>query len=270
MPVNCPHCSRSCGDAHGSGSGTPLRGLTRRAVTALGSLGLLGLFLNSCSDEDGQAPAVGDGGSASGDDDSSSGDDDSSSGDDDSSSGDDDSSSGDDDSASSIGPEHCDETESNPEGPFYAGNSPVRNQLNLYGDTGTELLVTGRVLDADCAPLPFAVLEIWHDDPKGVYDNSSPEMRYRAQMAADANGNYGFHTLVPGPYLNGSQYRPAHIHAKLWVGGVERLTTQLYFRDDPYNSIDGAASDALMLDYSVDGSGTWIASFNFVLPQAID
>ena len=38
MPVNCPHCSRSCGDVHGSGRGTQLRGITRRAVTALRSV----------------------------------------------------------------------------------------------------------------------------------------------------------------------------------------------------------------------------------------
>ena len=43
---------------------------------------------------------------------------------------------------------------------------------------------------------------------------------------------------MPGHYLNGARYRPAHLHVKVHVAGAERLTTQLYFEGDPYNEGD--------------------------------
>lgn len=49
------------------------------------------------------------------------------------------------------------------------------------------------------------------------------------------SGLYRLNSIRPGQYLNGDQYRPAHIHAKVWVDGAVVLTTQLYFADDPYN-----------------------------------
>ena len=121
-------------------------------------------------------------------------------------------------------------------------------------------------LDTDCNPIPQAVLEVWQADPSGGYDNDSAEMRYRGQLAADASGSYSFHSLVPGRYLNGATFRPAHVHVKLWVGGLEQLTTQLYFRDDPFNESDPFIESSLILDYSEDAAGNWAAAFDFVLP----
>jgi protocatechuate 3,4-dioxygenase beta subunit len=85
-------------------------------------------------------------------------------------------------------------------------------------------------------------------------------------MATDSAGAYSFHSLVPGFYLNGPTYRPAHIHVKLWVAGAELLTTQLYFRDDPYNATDAFIEPGLIMDYSVDSGGGRVAEFDFVLP----
>jgi protocatechuate 3,4-dioxygenase beta subunit len=84
-------------------------------------------------------------------------------------------------------------------------------------------------------------------------------------MATDADGNYSFTTLVPGHYLNGSTYRPAHIHAKLWVDGAEVITTQLYFRDDPYNSGDALIETSLIMAFTTNPMGDWVAAFDFVL-----
>ena len=219
--------------------------LTRRALVGLGGLGLLGLLFPACAEPEG--------------DDDSAGDDDTGAGDDDSAAGDDDSAAGDDDS------DPCVQTDDNIEGPFYVSDAPIRSELDLYGDTGTGVTVSGRVLDADCNPIAGAVLEVWHADPSGGYDNTSAEMRYRGQMATDSAGAYSFHSLVPGFYLNGPTYRPAHIHVKLWVAGAELLTTQLYFRDDPYNAGDAFIEPGLIMDYSVDASGARDAAFDFVL-----
>ena len=156
----------------------------------------------------------------------------------------------------------CPETATDIEGPFYHGDAPVRNNLDLYGDKGTALTVSGRVLDTDCASIDSAVIEVWHADQKGAYDDSK-EYRYRGQMAADAKGQYEFHTLVPGRYLNNGTYRPAHIHIKIWVKGVEVLTTQLYFAGDPYNKVDPWYQEAMELQWTKDKKGRWVASFDF-------
>ncbi len=62
--------------------------------------------------------------------------------------------------------------------------------------------------------------------------------------------------MRPGWYLNGPQYRPAHLHVKVWVRGVERLTTQLYFEGDPFNDADAWFNPAMALAPDASGSAT--------------
>src|SRR5687767_4193450 len=61
----------------------------------------------------------------------------------------------------------CEPTPKDIEGPFYVPGVPVRDELDLYGDTGPRLTVTGRALDAACLPIAGAVVEIWHVAPDG-------------------------------------------------------------------------------------------------------
>tara|TARA_B100000683_G_scaffold275500_2_gene326498 strand:+ start:1739 stop:2509 length:771 start_codon:yes stop_codon:yes gene_type:complete len=179
-----------------------------------------------------------------------------------------------------AGPEDlidCEQTANDIEGPFYRPNVPVRSELDLYGDAGTELTLSGRVLDLDCNPIPNAVVDIWHADPTDVpvadlvdsdsvdYDNTSSEMRYRGQTATDAEGRYSFHTKKPGWYLNGGTFRPMHIHVKVWVGDNLKLTSQLYFAGDPYISGDPWASLDRAVVLSADGPGAEKGTFNFVI-----
>jgi protocatechuate 3,4-dioxygenase beta subunit len=133
----------------------------------------------------------------------------------------------------------CAPTPDDIEGPFYRPDAPERADLTRAGDAGTPLLLSGRVVARDgCTPIAGAVVDLWQADPDGAYDNASPAMDYRAQVTADAQGRWQIQTFEPGRYLNGAQYRPSHIHVKVWVEGTERLTTQLYFPDDPYNDVD--------------------------------
>lgn len=174
-------------------------------------------------------------------------------------------------------PSDCTVTESDMPGPFYIEGVPVRNDLDLYGHDGTKLTLSGFVLDADCNPIPNAVVDIWHAYPTTVavedltradsvdYDNSSPEMRYRGQTATDADGRYVFYTKKPGWYLNGNNFRPLHIHVKIWVNGTERLTTQLYFKGDPHIEGDPWASVTRALDIVVNDDGSESGSFDFVV-----
>ncbi len=141
----------------------------------------------------------------------------------------------------------CEATDSDIEGPFYRPGIPIRDNLDIHGDAGIPLTLQGQVLDADCNPLVNAVVELWQASPRApgsrpgdldaTYD-ASRDFRYYGQTASDRRGLYRFTTLVPGWYLNGAQYRPAHLHLKVWIRGQEALTTQLYFAGDPFNRMD--------------------------------
>lgn len=130
----------------------------------------------------------------------------------------------------------CVPTEPNIEGPFFKAGAPQRSVLAEPGAQGRALTVSGRVLGLGCGPVAAALLEVWQADHEGAYDNEG--FTHRGQLRADDAGRFRFDTIMPGRYLNGAQYRPAHIHVKVHVPGSEVLTTQLYFEGDPYNDVD--------------------------------
>lgn len=129
-------------------------------------------------------------------------------------------------------------------GPFYRENAPTRMNLIVGSQAGTSLNITGKIYGEDCeTPLADATLDIWHADDAGEYDNSSPDYLFRGKVKTDSDGTYQFDTIVPGKYLNGSNYRPSHIHFKITASGHKELTTQLYFAGDPDIPADTWASD---------------------------
>ena len=174
----------------------------------------------------------------------------------------------------------CEATPPDIQGPFWRDGVPVRTEYDLYGHAGTSLTISGLVTDLDCTPLAGAIVEIWHADPTTVtaedlqagdsvdYDRTSEAMRYRGQLATDKDGRYSFHTLKPGWYLNGASFRPSHIHVKIWVDGVERLTTQLYFEGDPFSVDDPWATPQMSIALTLDAEGAATGSFDFSVTGA--
>ena len=118
------------------------------------------------------------------------------------------------------------------EGPFFTPKSPQRKSL-LEGAEKTRLVVTGTVLSAQCKPVPNALLDFWHSDEEGEYDNRG--YRYRGHQFADAQGRYRLETIVPAEYPG----RTRHIHVKVQAPGKRILTTQMYFPGEPANRRDG-------------------------------
>src|SRR3954470_23158400 len=56
-------------------------------------------------------------------------------------------------------------------GPFFKPDSPERKSfVEKHGNTGL-LAVSGRVLSADCKPVANALLDFWHADELGEYDD---------------------------------------------------------------------------------------------------
>jgi len=56
------------------------------------------------------------------------------------------------------------------EGPFFKTNTPQRNSLLEKGDKNL-LVISGRVVSAQCKPVTNALLDFWHADELGDYDN---------------------------------------------------------------------------------------------------
>jgi len=157
-------------------------------------------------------------------------------------------------------PQVCRVTDANIEGPYYRAGAGFRSDLTDPGMGGEALDVSGRVLSADCrTPLAGAVLDVWQADSAGHYDNDGSfredRLRLRGKVRTDGAGKFSFRTLVPGRYLNGPTYRPAHIHVKLAAPGHRLLTTQLYFPGDPYNAGDPFFLRSLLMDVSSGARG---------------
>lgn len=164
-------------------------------------------------------------------------------------------------------PAACRVTEDNIEGPFYKAGAPDRLVFVDAGGraTGTPLILTGRVLGANCAALAGCTLDVWHADAQGAYDDQG--YGFRGVLTSDRAGDFRIETIVPGRYLNGGRYRPAHLHVKLRAPGHQELTTQLYFAGDPYNDGDPFIRRSLIMPLTRQPISGAAARFEFVLER---
>lgn len=170
-------------------------------------------------------------------------------------------------------PMSCTPTADNILGPYYRQGAPFARDLTTADMPGTRFDLSGRVLTPECEPIAGAVLDFWQADDGGSYDNDGgddpPNGEYvlRGKVETAADGSYSLRTIVPGRYLNGDRYRPAHIHVTVSAAGFPSLTTQLYFEGDPYNESDPFVVEALIMkvrDVGDEKAGT----FDFVLRSA--
>ena len=157
-----------------------------------------------------------------------------------------------------------DETVAQTEGPFFTPDSPERTSLREDGITGTPLRVTGYVYSSGCDPVPGALLDFWHCDDNGVYDNEG--YRLRGHQFAGDDGAFTLETIRPGLYTG----RTRHIHVKVQAPGGPILTTQLYFPDEPENERDGIFDPSLVMDLEPPATETeeLTAFFTFIVDEA--
>lgn len=138
-------------------------------------------------------------------------------------------------------------TESNIEGPYYRKDAPFRAKL-AEGLKGDALVISGRVLSPDGKPLRNAVVDVWHASAQGEYDNDSAKFLLRGRIRTDQDGLYRYETIMPGQYDLGEAKRPAHIHYKVSADAHRPLTTQLYFKGDPWLERDPFVRKSLIID----------------------
>jgi catechol 1,2-dioxygenase len=180
----------------------------------------------------------------------------------------------------------CQLTERDILGPFYRFGAPFQTKLAGPNEPGERLFVNGTVYSSDCrSRLPNTLIEIWQANKAGVYDTKKPgnftehgDFHLRGMMLTDERGNYELETIMPGRYpvppnLPGLEdyaglTRPAHIHFRVSESMHIPLTTQLYFKDDPYIAKDPWAGrkPSLAIDLKQDGKSLH-GTFDLVLAR---
>ena len=179
-------------------------------------------------------------------------------------------------------------TESSVLGPFYQEGAPAyENGADLADEKtdGERVLVSGRVVDLDGAPIAGAVLDIWQTAPNAVYAAQDPSGSFNlcGRLTTGGDGRYWFNTRKPvsytipgdgpvGAMLDAAgrhNWRPAHIHFMLSAPGYETLVTQLFSDDDPYLGTDAVfgVKDSLVVHYE-PGDGGLRLDHDFVMTAA--
>ena len=150
-------------------------------------------------------------------------------------------------------------------GPFYTRGAPEQSELCASGSGGKErLMVSGRVLSADCKPLAGALVEVWHADASGDYSEftrgkkDDPAYLLRASLKTSGDGRYVFSNIVPAQYPG----RPRHIHYRVSHAAHATLVTQLYF------GRERGVADELVATLQRDAQGVARAAFDVTLSRA--
>tara|TARA_B100000809_G_scaffold253431_1_gene289432 strand:+ start:519 stop:1130 length:612 start_codon:yes stop_codon:yes gene_type:complete len=129
-------------------------------------------------------------------------------------------------------------------GPFYRKNAPTRSNLIHKDLKGSKVALKGKIYGSDCGTvLKNTLIEIWHCNTDGKYDNDTDQFLHRGKQLSDENGDYKFDTILPGKYLNGKLFRPSHIHFRVTHKKTKELVSQIYFKGDPHITKDNWASD---------------------------
>ncbi|WP_286256974.1 intradiol ring-cleavage dioxygenase [Streptomyces graminofaciens] len=141
----------------------------------------------------------------------------------------------------------CTLTKEMTEGPYYLDGQLVRTNI-AEDKTGFPLRLALTVVDDDtCAPIPNALVEIWHADALGEYSgfvgnngHSEPDNGtfLRGGVLTNSSGVANITSVYPGWYRG----RCVHIHVKVhtgvtltsdgsFTGGQELHTGQLFFNE---------------------------------------
>lgn len=149
------------------------------------------------------------------------------------------------DESGTGGPELV-QTPSQTVGPFFAFGLPFDGGPLLVppGAPGA-IRLHGAVLDGDGAPVPDAVVEVWQRDAGGrVVAEPGSRRRERGvftgfgRAAAEVDGTYEFHTVLPGPDASGARWALLTVFAR---GLLHHLFTRVYFvadgEDEPTDAL---------------------------------
>jgi protocatechuate 3,4-dioxygenase beta subunit len=198
------------------------------------------------------------------------------------------------DDAAQAATTSCVLTPAKTEGPYFVDEKLNRSDIRTDPtdgsvEDGVALALTMVVVRADgeCAPVPGAVVDIWHANAGGLYSDESAngtsgQKFLRGYQVKGEDGAARFTTIYPGWYSG----RAIHIHYKirLYDGSSEtyEFTSQLFFdpavtaavvQSSAYSSrgtpdtsnasdnIYGSDGDKLLVPLTSDGNGGYAGTF---------
>lgn len=140
-------------------------------------------------------------------------------------------------SAGLIAPNVCALMPEVTEGPYYIDPELVRADIR-EDRTGVDLTMRFQIVDASCAPIAGARVDIWHCDAQGNYsgfagqgsdttEDTEGQTFLRGTQISDDQGMVAFQTIYPGWYHG----RTTHIHFKVFLDDTTLLTGQAFFPD---------------------------------------
>jgi protocatechuate 3,4-dioxygenase, alpha subunit len=154
------------------------------------------------------------------------------------------------------------------------------DDLAARGAAGERIVIEGRVLDGDGAPVSDAMIETWQANAAGRYDHpedyqeSDRQETHRREKPLDSNfhgfgrtatgpdGSFRLRTIKPGSVRSvrpvpggGDATQAPHINLSILARGLlKRLVTRIYFPVEPLNG-----ADPLLSTLPASGRATLIA-----------
>ncbi len=131
------------------------------------------------------------------------------------------------------------------EGPFYTEPALMRRDIT-EGSAGTPLVMRLQVVDAACAPITGARVDVWHCDASGVYSAfaeggggaaAAAQSFLRGSQMTDDLGVASFVTIYPGWYPG----RAVHVHYKVYLNTREMVTSQMFFAESVSREVYAAS-----------------------------
>ena len=145
---------------------------------------------------------------------------------------------------------HTPATTSQTVGPYFRIGLQWLNQTSLAPENvaGERVMVRGRLLDGDGAPVPDAILEIWQANAHGKYAHpGDPQDKPLeagftgfGRVPVDQTGAFHWTTIKPGPVPGpGVTVQAPHLVISIFMRGLlKRLVTRMYFPGEARNAND--------------------------------
>lgn len=143
-------------------------------------------------------------------------------------------------------------------GPFYPQIKPLDQDADLTIINGNKspaegkiIHIAGRVTNIKGEAVINAKIEIWQADSHGRYSHKSDpnkaplDINFQGYcvLNTDNEGRYRFKTIMPAAYPGLiAGMRTPHIHFDV-LGKHDRVTTQMFFPDEPLNKTDRIYQD---------------------------
>lgn len=150
----------------------------------------------------------------------------------------------------------------------YPGAQIADSDLADDAVPGARIIVTGRILDGDGAPIPDALVEIWQADSSGRYPHTGgSNLGFRGfgrqGTGIDAENRFRFRTVKPGTIDAG---QAPHINVIVAMRGLlSHVYTRIYFADEAAAN----ARDPVLALVPPERRGTLIAAREIVEGETV-